>query len=223
MQKFFRLTRYCHPLQGHPLRSALAVCAIAIIVSACSSFSALLKPELTQELVAIKGGNYQLDPDHSVVLFKVDHMGFSTFVGRFNRFDARLNYDAEQVEKSTLEAVVDMASVDVNNAKFQRALAGRFWFNTEVYPQAFFKTQAATVVADNILLFQGELSFLGVTQPLELRVQVNGAANNILTGKYTLGFSASSVFQRSAFGLDRYVPSVGDDITLEIHAEFQRM
>lgn len=218
MQRPFWHRHYCGPI-----RSAIGACAIAVTVSACSSFSALLKPELTQELVAIKGGNYQLDPDHSVVLFKVDHMGFSTFVGRFNRFDARLNYDAEQIEKSTLEAVVDMASVDVNNAKFQRALAGRFWFNTEAYPQALFKTHAATIAEDNTIVFQGELSFLGATQPLALRVRVNGAANNILTGKYTLGFSASTVFQRSAFGLDRYIPSVGDDITLEIHAEFQRI
>ena len=99
---------------------------------------------------------------------------------------------------------------------------GRFWFDTESYPQAFFKTRGARKLSDNTLEFQGDLTFLGVTELINVLVHFNGAANNILTSKYTLGFAAESTFLRSTFGLDRYIPTVGDSIALEIHAEFQR-
>ena len=149
-------------------------------------------------------------------------MGFSKFVGRFNNFDANLVWDPEAVEKSSLEATVEMSSVDINNEKFERALKGKFWFNSETYPQAYFKTTSAILIDAQNINFTGELTFLGVTAPIELNVSVNGAANNLLTRKYTLGFSAKTVFSRSVFGLDNYIPAVGDDIELEIHAEFQR-
>jgi len=196
---------------------------VFIFVVLCASGCAgLLRPKLKQELVEIKTGDYVLDKDHAVILFKVDHMGFSKFVGRFNEFDASLRFVPERVEESTLEAVVNMRSVDVNNAKFERALNGRFWFDTKTYPQAYFKTTSAELVGPQRVRFFGNLTFLGVTAPLELTVNVAGAANNLLSGKYTIGFSAEAVFSRSTFGLDRYVPTVGDDIELEIHAEFQR-
>ncbi len=190
---------------------------MSLLIAGCAS---LIKPKLKQQLVALKPGDYQLDPAHSTVLFKVDHMGYSKFVGRFNRVDASLLWNAESIEASQLEAIVDMASVDVNNPKFERALNGRFWFDTQTYPQATFKTLSAEKVGANQMRFLGELFFMGVAQEIEVDVLFNGAANNWVTGKYTLGFSASSTISRSAFGLDRFVPAVGDEVELEIHAEF---
>ncbi|MFL0801656.1 MAG: YceI family protein [Agarilytica sp.] len=218
------LNKRFHSLFVEPLllkRILFVVLSFVFIISA-SGCASLLKPKLKQRLVDIKQGNYQLDPNHSTLLFKIDHMGFSKFIGRFNQFQASLIFDPLVIENSRLEAVVDMTSVDVNNAKFERALKGRFWFDSENYPQGVFRTTSATRVGEGQLKFLGDLTFLGVTKEIELDVKVNGAANNMISGKYTLGFSASTSFSRSAFGLDRYVPAVGDLVELEIHAEFQQ-
>lgn len=204
------------------IRSYICYGLLAAYIVGSSGCASLLKPKLEQKLVDIQPGEYSLDKSHSTVLFKIDHMGFSKFVGRFNRFEASLNYDPVTIENSTLEATVEMSSVDVNNEKFERALRGKFWFQTERYPQAYFKTLSAKKITEQEILFEGELTFLGQTNMIGVTVLVNGAANNILTGKYTLGFEASAQFLRSEFGLDRYIPSVGDTVALEIHAEFQR-
>lgn len=192
---------------------------LVLLTSGCAAW---LKPSLEQSLQAIERGEYSLDPAHATLLFKVDHMGFSKFVGRFNRFDAQLNFDPMTPTNSSLEATVDMTSVDVNNDKFERALNGSFWLNTQRYSQAHFKTVSAQETGPQQLRFEGELTFLGLTKPVFLDVKVNGAADNLLSGKYTLGFSASTTFKRSDFGLGTYIPTVGDEIELEIHAEFQR-
>jgi len=191
-------------------------------LAALSGCASLITPKLTEALIEIKPGQYQLDREHATILFKVDHMGFSSFVGRFNQFDASLNFDPENIDSTRLEAVVDTASVDVNNEKFARALRGGFWLDSERFPQAYFKTTGVRSRSGKNIEFMGELTLLGVTKPIVLNVKVNGAANNLLTGKYTLGFLAEAKFLRSDFGLDRFSPAVGDEITLEIHAEFQR-
>lgn len=200
------------------LRAFSIVCTV-VLLSSCMS---LLTPKLKQDLKLIKDGEYVLDKAHTTVLFKLDHMGFSTFVGRFNSFDASLNFDPIDIEKSSLEATIEMTSVDVNNENFERSLKGRFWFDTENFPQAYFKTTSAKKTTDQDIEFQGDLTFLGETQPMVLDVHINGAANNLISGKYTLGFSASTRFLRSDFGLGQYLPTIGDKIELEIHAEFQR-
>jgi polyisoprenoid-binding protein YceI len=55
-----------------------------------------------------------------------------------------------------------------------------------------------------------------------LNVVFNGAGNNMLTGRYTLGFTATTQFKRSQFGMDYLVPAIGDDINIEVFAEFQK-
>jgi polyisoprenoid-binding protein YceI len=51
---------------------------------------------------------------------------------------------------------------------------------------------------------------------------INGGGSNLLTGAYTLGFAASGSLLRSTFGLGAYAPAIGDEVLLEIHAEFLR-
>ncbi len=192
------------------------------VLSSCSSITALLTPNLTQNLRDVSPGNYRIDPSHSTVLFSVNHMGFSRFIGRFNSFQASLDYDAENIENSRLHAIIDMGSIDVNSEDFENTLRSRFWLNTEKFPQAEFKTVSAKQRSEKDIDFQGELTFLGVTQTVELRVTVNGAAFNPFSQKYTLGFDAKASFLRSDFGLDRYIPTVGDTISIDVSTEFQR-
>jgi len=213
-------TKRCCVMIKRTLVYPLALLLVATVgLSGCAS---LLKPKLKTEFVQVKPGEYALDKDHTAVLFKVDHLGFSKFVGRFEQVDASLSFDPENFVNSRLEATINMASVDVSNAKFERALKGRFWFDTEHYPQAYFKTVAAKRVNETQAIFTGQLTFLGVTNDIDVTVNLNGAANNLITGSYTLGFSASARLKRSDFGLDRFIPAVGDEIELEIHAEFQK-
>ncbi|TVZ39813.1 polyisoprenoid-binding protein YceI [Alteromonadaceae bacterium 2753L.S.0a.02] len=190
-----------------------------LLMSGCVS---LITPRVKTELVEIREGQYELDSDHAALLFKVDHLGLSTFVGRFEKFDATLDFDPENMSASRLEAVVDMASINVNNPEFASTIKGGDWFNIESYPQAIYRTQSVGKVDGNRVEYIGELTFLGKTNPVVIWVTFRGGAMNMLTGRYTLGFSASGEFKRSDFGLDNYIPAVGDLIELEIHAEFQR-
>ncbi|MDO7656996.1 MAG: YceI family protein, partial [OM182 bacterium] len=96
-----------------------------------ASCDRILTPDFETDIQELGSGNYTLDPDHATLLFKINHLGFSSFIGRFNDFDAALDFDPENIGNSTLEVIVDAASIDVNNPAFAQELRGPRWFNTE--------------------------------------------------------------------------------------------
>lgn len=182
----------------------------------------LLTPDFNTDVTQLRGGQYTLDKDHAALLFKINHLGFSTFIGRFTDFDASLDFDPENIEASSVEVIVDMTSLDVNLPEFEEELLGSNWFDAAQFPQAVYRTTGFVGNNGNDYEFAGELTMHGVTAPLNLVVTFNGGGRNFLTRSYTLGFQASANFLRSDFGVDRFTNfGVGDDIELEIHVEFQ--
>lgn len=192
---------------------------LLLLLGACA---ALLTPKVESEVAELRSGQYRLDKSHATVLFKISHMGLSTYVGRFNEFDASLDFNAQDLPATQLDAVIEMGSLDINDADLKSDLLGGKWLATSTYPQAVFSTRSVKPSGDNQFEFTGDLNWRGVTHPIQLDVVFHGGANNILTGKYTLGFSATGRFLRSDFGMDAYIPLVGDEIHIEAFAEFQR-
>lgn len=198
---------------------ALAAASSVMLVS-CDQ---ILTPGFETSVAELRGGGYTLDKDHAALLFKINHLGFSSFIGRFTDFDASLNFDPENIENSTLEVIVDTSSINVNLPEFEEELRGSDWFDVATYPQAVYRTTSfVEAVDEDTFIFTGDMTLLGTTAPVNIEVNFHGGGRNFLTRRYTLGFSASMEFQRSAFGLDNMVAfGVGDDIELEIHVEFQ--
>lgn len=196
--------------------------AIFIILAtlSLSSCVAWIAPNVKSELVELQAGEYQLDPEHAALLFKIQHLGLSTYVGRFNTFDAQLNFDPNNMGAASLKAVVDIHSIDINNPDLSDTLQSDTWFSSEQYPQASFVSHTVTPISDTSFNFSGDLTLRGVTQPVTFKATFHGGADNWISGKYTVGFSAVGQIKRSAFGMDSYIPIVGDDIDLEIYAEF---
>lgn len=201
-------------------RSFLLILASATVLVSCER---LVAPGFETEVTELRGGGYTLDKDHAALIFKINHLGFSTFIGRFQDFDASLNFDPENIENSSVEVIVNTASIDVNLPEFEEDLRGGSWFDVENFPQAVFRTtNFVEQVDEDTFIFAGDLTLTGNTAPLNLTVNFHGGGRNFLTRKYTLGFSASTTFKRSDHGLDNMVSfGVGDDIELEIHVEFQ--
>lgn len=196
----------------------LAVLLLATIVAGCGYL--LPSHNQTVERTELRAGAYRLDPDHGILLWKLDHLGFSTLVGRFDRLDATLDFDPEQPETAALEVVVDTSSVSTHVQSLNDDLRGSTWFDVEQYPEARFVSTAIEVTGPTTGTVTGDLTLLGVTQPVTLDVTFNGGADSLLTGTYTLGFAATGVIDRTAFGLSTFAPAIGREVTLEIHAEF---
>lgn len=201
------------------MRQALSVAATASLLAACAS---LATPNVSTEATALRSGDYTLDTRHASLIFKINHLGFSDYVGRFERFDASLDFDATAPEAARVDAIIDMTSLDTANDEFAETLMGPNWFDAAVHPQAVFHSTSVKRTGDNKGLLEGALTLHGVTQPVTLDVTFNGGAQDILRGTYVVGFSAHGTINRDDFGVDRFDGVIADEVKIEIEAEFEK-
>jgi polyisoprenoid-binding protein YceI len=110
-------------------------------------------------------------------------MGLSTYVGRFNSFDASLEFQPAAIEQSRLTALIEIGSLDINNTDLKSDLMRAKWFNVKEYPQAIFTTLSVIQTKDAHYDFLGELNWRGVKKQVPMQVIFHGGANNLLTGK----------------------------------------
>ena len=103
--------------------SVFGTVLVRLYVLLCVTFlvgcASLVRPNYTQELSELRPGDYALDPEHVYVHFKVEHLGLSTVVGRFNTVDASLDFDPESFEALDLQGVIDITSIDLNNESLE--------------------------------------------------------------------------------------------------------
>lgn len=200
------------------IKQIFLLCSFSILTGCVS----LLVPKVATEVAELRAGQYKLDRTHAALLFKVEHIGLSTYIGRFNDFDASLDFDPANISATKLDGIIEIASLDINNPVLTEDLLSRTWFDAENFPQAVFSTLSVEPISDNEFEFEGTLNWRGVTKTVSLIGTFNGGASNVITGRYTLGFEAKGSILRSDFGMDAYIPIVGDKIDIEIYAEFQR-
>jgi len=180
-------------------------------------------------MLKIPAGTYTLDKPHASLIFKVSHLGFSHFTGRFARFDARLQFDPAQPTTARLDATIDPRSIESDNppASFLAMLQGADWLDAERHPQMTFRSTRVTALGPKKLRVRGDLTLHGVTHPVDLDVTFNGGyAGHPMDPQARVGFSAHGALRRSAFGISLGIPEpgsqmgVGDLLELFIEAEF---
>lgn len=172
-------------------------------------------------------GQYKVDLSHASVVWKVSHLGLSNYVARFTEFDAEIDFNADDIAKSRVTATINPLSIQTaypnpEKEDFDKVLASdKGWFNASAYPSIQFVSTSIKMTTEKNAVMKGNLTFLGVTKEVALDVVFNGAmTKQPFSGKPTMGFSATSKIARSEFGMDKYVPSIGDTVEIMIEGEF---
>ncbi|MBY9065518.1 YceI family protein [Hyphomonas sp. WL0036] len=202
----------------------IASVALALgLLAGCSSLAgALLKPKVDTAAVTLDGGDFVLDPHHAALLFKIDHLGFSNYAGRFDRFDATLSGDPANPAGAQVEATIDMTSLDIANPEFAAELMGPAWFDAGTHPQAIFRSRTIRLASPTEAEIDGDLTLKGITRPITLIARLNGSAYDPLRGSDVVGFSVTGSLSRSDFGVDKFSGLLTDTVNVEVEAEFIR-
>jgi polyisoprenoid-binding protein YceI len=172
-------------------------------------------------------GAYKVDLSHASIVWKVSHLGLSNYVARFTEFDAAIDFNPNDIEKSQVTASINPLSIQTaypNAAEkdFNNILATeKGWFNANSFASIDFASTSIDMTSEKTAVMKGKLTFLGVTKEISLNVVFNGAmTKQLFTGKPTMGFSATTHIVRSDFGMSKYVPSIGDKVEVMIEGEF---
>jgi polyisoprenoid-binding protein YceI len=174
-------------------------------------------------------GAYTLDPTHASLVFRVNHLGFSHYTGRFSTFNANLELDPAHPETASLNVDVDPRSLGLENppAGFVEELLGAQWLDAAQFPTMTFRSTKVELTGANTARVTGDFTMHGATHPLALDVVYNGAyAGHPMDPHARIGFSGKGVLKRSDYGVAFGIPAPGttmgvsDEVEIIVEAEF---
>jgi len=203
----------------------LTLCAGAVPV-----FSQMpMEPPGKADMARVTAGAYAADPSHSLIGWRINHLGFNDYFGLFGDVSGTLVLDPANPAAAKVTATIPVAKVltaspgltahllkpAAEGGKpdfFGAAPADATFVSTNVVPGADGKSAAVT----------GNLTLNGVTKPVTLAAKFSGAGTNLMSGAATVGFHGEASIKRSDFGMGFLVPIVGDDVALTITIAFEK-
>lgn len=167
-------------------------------------------------------GTWTLDPTHSELGFSVRHLAISKVKGFFRSFEVTV-VTAENPFESTVEASIDIASVDTNNEARDGHLQTSDFFLVEQYPTATFRSTSISGTADAFTL-TGDLTLRGVTKQVVLTGEFGGIVTDGY-GQVKAGVTATTKINRLDFGVNWNAAleagglTLGDEVTLTLELQ----
>lgn len=209
---------------------AAALSAAALATLPLAAQPAMQAPG-SHNAALVSAGAYQIDPGHTLVVWKVDHLGFTPYTGMFGDVTGTLQLDPKNPAGAKVDVTIPVAKVTTASpgltAHLLKAAAqagGKAdFFGANPAAARFVSTKVDVVDAEHARI-TGDLTLNGVTRPVVLDAAFYGAGKMpaMMGGKEGLGFTAKATIKRSEFGVGYGIPMVSDEVSLEIAAGFMK-
>jgi polyisoprenoid-binding protein YceI len=176
----------------------------------------------TSTLPGYLAGTWTIDPVHSDVSFTVRHMMVSKVRGQFTTFEGTIITAADPLQ-SSVTVSIDPNSIDTRNEQRDNHMRSADFFEVDKYPTMTYRSTGIRRDGDDWVV-DGELELHGVTRPVSLATEFNGAGRDPYGGT-RIGFSATTELNRRDFGIDISMPMdgggvvVGDKISVLLEVE----
>jgi polyisoprenoid-binding protein YceI len=171
-------------------------------------------------------GSYELDQSHSHVSFSARHLMVTKVRGRFPVTGGKLVI-ADDPQKSSVEATIDVTAVESGDPKRDEHLRSVDFFDAENHPTVTFRSTKVDDHGNGEFTLEGDLTVKDTTRPVTLKGEYLGAQESPW-GDTRIGFSAEVEVSRKEWGLEWNVALetggvlVGDKVKLTIDAEWVR-
>lgn len=166
---------------------------------------------------------WDIDPDHSLIEFRVAHMVVSKTAGRFMDYRGFVDMDADAKTFKTIEATINAASINTNHDKRDAHLRNADFLDVKQFPTMTYKMKRVQKQGDTYMVI-GDFTLRGVTKEISLVVAFNGVVTDPWGGTRA-GFSAEGALNRKDFGmvwnktLDNGGLVVGNDVLIHLEIE----
>jgi len=162
---------------------------------------------------------YKIDPVHSEISFKIRHLLAKTS-GRFTKFSGSVKVDTADISKSSVEVVIEAASINTDNEGRDKHLRAADFFDVEKFPTITFKSTSVKEVAKGKLEVTGQFTLHGVTKTITFPITNAGTQPGMQPGVTVAGFIDGVVtINRNDYGIKTYPGALGDDVVIALNIE----
>jgi polyisoprenoid-binding protein YceI len=167
---------------------------------------------------AFAADTYNVDPTHTWPSFEINHLGFSTQRGRFEKTAGTIVLDMAK-KSGSVDISIDAASINMGFEKWNAHVKSEDFFNVEKHPKITFKSSKLNFNNGKLASVDGDFTLMGVTKPVTLTVTNFKCGHNPIVKKDACGADASATIKRSDFGMKTFVPAVSDEVKLVLNVE----
>jgi len=168
--------------------------------------------------VAAAPETFVIDTPHSFSNFEAGRMGINWIRGRFNKTAGKITLDRAE-KKGSIEAEIDVGSVDTGYARRDELLRTEDYFNVAQHPTMTFRADNPRFNGDALAGANGELTMLGVTRPVSLEITSFKCITHPVNKREICGAIAQTTIQRSEFGMTKASRSISNEIRIWINIE----
>ena len=161
---------------------------------------------------------YTVDNSHTFADFSYNHMGLSQQLNTFENASGTVVLDLE-AKTGEVDITIDTKSVNTGHEAFNDHIQGEDFLDTAQFPTATFKSTKVIFEADAPTAVEGDLTIKGITKPVTLEITHFNAMPHPMLKKPAMGANAKVDIKRSDFNADKFVPAVGDEVTLTLTFE----
>jgi polyisoprenoid-binding protein YceI len=205
------------------MRKALTALSLSIATIATVPVIAQMPAELPGKAdpARVVAGNYKVDTGHTLVVFKVDHLGFNSYWGIFGGSTGTLTIDPAKPAAATVSIEIPLSGITTTSEGLTTHMKGADFFEIAKFPTATFKS-TSVAVSGTTAKISGNLTVKGITKPIVLDAKFTGAGPHPMNKKVNIGFEATGTLKRSDFGIAYGIPMVSDQVELKITAAFEK-
>ncbi|WP_406440946.1 YceI family protein [Streptomyces sp. NBC_00631] len=145
-------------------------------------------------------GDYTIDPAHSTLGFVARHAMVTNVKGSFQEFEGALHLDGADPSKSTASLDIKMDSITTGSPDRDGHLKSADFFKIDEFPTMTFRSTEAEALGGEDYRITGDLTILGVTRPVTIDLEFNGAAKDPF-GNERVGFEGKAEIKRSDWGV----------------------
>jgi polyisoprenoid-binding protein YceI len=172
-----------------------------------------------------EAGTYNFDKAHSFIGFKIKHMGLIEVPGFFRDFTGMVNYNHEEITKSSVEFTAKMESIDTGVAGRDRHLRTADFFEVEKYPEMRFKSTKVEKSGPGWVV-TGDLTMKDVTKPVTITFNITGFLPGGERSGPRMGITGESSINRRDFGViyggnlpGTETPMIADNVKIVLQIE----
>ncbi len=170
---------------------------------------------------AVAADTYTFDPEYTIPVFEVGHLGFTTQRGRFDKTAGKVVLDLA-AHTGAVEFTVYTNSLDMGSRAWTVHVSSEGLFDVAHFPTLSYASDRLLFEGDKVVGAEGRLTLLGVTRPVSVKVSGFACATHPVNSKAMCAGDISATIKRSDFGMTKYIPTVSDEIRISVPVEAYR-
>jgi polyisoprenoid-binding protein YceI len=167
---------------------------------------------------------WKLDTNHTVISFKVGHLGLAKISGFFREYVGNMKLQSDRLDGAEIYLKIAVDSIESGNAMRDNHLKTGEFLDATAFPEITFESTAFIPKEGNYYDLEGDLTIKGITKQVSLQAEYKIKTKD-MWGNEVVIFQLTGSIDRTEFGVEWFhliennIPVVSKEVFFDMNIE----